>query len=94
MIGMPHAVPLDDKHLVSKRGELVAECARRLASAGMITFLKDTGELSITDLGRIAADYYISTKSIELFNQTFRAVMSEADMLAMLSESTEVRYSM
>jgi antiviral helicase SLH1 len=56
----------------------------------MITYHADTGELSITDLGRIAADYYVSTKSIELFNQKFRPVMSEADMLAMLSESTEV----
>jgi antiviral helicase SLH1 len=50
-----------------------------------------TGALQVTDLGRIAAKYYIRNASIEIFNNEFKPRMSEADVLAMLSQSKEVR---
>lgn len=56
----------------------------------MVTFNESTGDFTITDLGRIAAKYYIRYKSIEIFNKTFKEKMSEADVLGMLSQSTEV----
>ncbi|KIJ27618.1 hypothetical protein M422DRAFT_271164 [Sphaerobolus stellatus SS14] len=43
----------------------------------------------MTDLGRIAAKYYIHTASIEIFNKELKPVMSKADILGMLSISTE-----
>ena len=49
------------------------------------------GTLAITDLGRIAAKYYIRAATIEKFNQQFRPKMGEADVFAMLSSSTEVK---
>jgi antiviral helicase SLH1 len=80
----------DDPHLVSQRHELVTHAARELAKLGMITFDQSRGSLSPTDLGRIAAKYYIRHASIEVFRENFRPKMSEADVLAMLSMSTEV----
>ena len=65
--------------------------ARKLASAKMILFVESTGSFTITDLGRIAAKYYIRHTSIEIFNQEFRPSMKEADVLGMLSMSTEVQ---
>lgn len=56
----------------------------------MINFEERTGNFIITDLGRIAAKYYIRHASIEIFNEEFRPKMTEADVLAMLSRSTEV----
>ncbi len=56
----------------------------------MLAFDRQTGSLVVTDLGRIAAKYYIRHKSIEIFNEKFRPKMSEADVLSMLSMSTEV----
>lgn len=56
----------------------------------MITYDRQHGNFQITDLGRIAAKYYIRHTSIEIFNEEFRPKMSEADVLAMLSMSTEV----
>ncbi|KAH8830852.1 Sec63-domain-containing protein [Flagelloscypha sp. PMI_526] len=79
----------DDPHLVSQRHELVTHAARELAKLGMITFDQSRGTLSPTDLGRIAAKYYIRHASIEVFRENFRPKMSEADVLAMLSMSTE-----
>ncbi|KAJ7129808.1 Sec63-domain-containing protein [Mycena epipterygia] len=79
----------DDPQLGSKRNELVTAAAQKLADAGMIIFDRVSGELLVTDLGRIAAKYYIRHTSIEIFNKEFRQKMSEADVLAMLSMSTE-----
>ncbi|KAF5387927.1 hypothetical protein D9615_000311 [Tricholomella constricta] len=79
----------DDPQLGSKRHELVTIAAQKLADAHMITFDQVTGALKSTDLGRIAAKYYIRYASIEIFNKEFRPRMSEADVLGMLSMSTE-----
>ena len=56
----------------------------------MITYDTRNGSLVIKDLGRIAARYYIRHSSIEIFNQEMKPRMSHADVLAMLSMSTEV----
>lgn len=81
----------EDPELVAKRNQLVLEAARKLADARMIAFHQDVETFTITDLGRIAAKYYIRHASIEIFNKEFRPKMTEADVLAMLSMSTEVR---
>lgn len=56
----------------------------------MILFDEPKGAFTITDLGRIAAKYYVRHESMEIFNNEFRPRMSEADVLRMLSMSTEV----
>jgi len=80
----------EDPRLGQKRNLLVMTAARRLASVGMINLTEKTSAFSITDLGRIAARYYIRYASIEVFNKEFKPKMTEADALAMLSMSTEV----
>ncbi|KAE9410344.1 Sec63-domain-containing protein [Gymnopus androsaceus JB14] len=89
LYGIERNAVLDDPQLGSKRNELVTEAAKRLADARMIEFNLQTGAFSITDLGRIAARYYIQYRSIEIFNEIFRPKMSEADVLTMLSKSCE-----
>lgn len=56
----------------------------------MIDFNVDGNMFTIKDVGRIAAKYYIRHQSIEVFRTLFRPQMSEADILHMLSKSTEV----
>lgn len=89
-IGIAREASGDDPQLGSKRNELVTAAAQKLAGAHMIIFDRSTGSFTITDLGRIAAKYYIRYTSIEIFNKEFRPRMSEADVLRMLSMSTEV----
>ena len=64
--------------------------AKKLSEAKMIQFNQTTNAFTITDLGRIAAKYYIRHTSIEIFNKEFKPLMSEADVLGMLCMSTEV----
>lgn len=80
----------DDPNLGSKRNELITGAAQKLADARMILFDHTSGGFTISDLGRIAAKYYIRHTSIEIFNALFRPKMSEADILVMLCKSTEV----
>lgn len=80
----------DDPQLGNKRHDLVTAAAQKLADARMIAFDRNTGAFTISDLGRIAAKYYIRYTSIETFNKEFRPKMSEADVLGMLCMSTEV----
>lgn len=79
----------DDPNLGNKRNELVGLAVQKLAEVRMMIYDRETGAFTITDLGRIAAKYYIRFESIEIFNKEFRPKMSEADVLAMLSMSTE-----
>ena len=79
-----------DPELGGKRRELVENKAAQLATAKMINYDRDKATFSITDLGRIAAKYYIRTKTVEIFNEFFRSNMKEADVLGLLSKSTEV----
>jgi antiviral helicase SLH1 len=87
---MPRDHVLEDPQLGQKRNSLVTSAARKLADAGMISYTPKTGTFSTTNLGRIAARYYIKYASIEVFNREFKPKMTEADVLAMLSMSTEV----
>lgn len=81
---------LQDPSLGGKRTALVTSAAGKLAAALMVAFDRELGNFVITDLGRIAAKYYIRHKSIEIFNQTMKEKMTEADVIAMLCMSTEV----
>ncbi|THH33662.1 hypothetical protein EUX98_g543 [Antrodiella citrinella] len=87
--GITHQHVANDPQLRSKRSQLVNEAASKLADARMIAYDRHAGTFTITDLGRIAAKYYIRHASIEIFNEEFRPKMTEADVLHMLSRSTE-----
>ena len=89
--GMSHDEPANDPTLSAKRAHLITTAARHLVKARMITFDEPTGRFEITDLGRIAARYYIRHASIEIFNENLKAIMSEADVLGVVAMSTEVR---
>jgi antiviral helicase SLH1 len=88
--GIPYNEVQDDPLLSRKRYQLVRTAAGSLAEARMINHDKDRDSFTITDLGRIAAKYYIHHRTIEIFNRELRTQMTEADVLSMVSLSTEV----
>ncbi|BGP22414.1 DNA/RNA helicase, DEAD/DEAH boxtype [Rhodotorula toruloides] len=87
--GMTAAEVEQDPLLGSKRHALINNAAKRLVECQMISFDRDLGTFTSTDLGRIAARYYIRDASIEIFNKLFRPRMSEADILALIAASVE-----
>lgn len=80
---------IDDPSLAGRRRDLIIKAARRLASIQMIIFDERTGTLAPKDIGRIASNYYILSNSIEIFINTMKPTMTEADILNLLSLSGE-----
>ncbi|KAI8847431.1 Sec63 Brl domain-containing protein [Chytridium lagenaria] len=76
--GLDWKVLEDDPNLGRRCGDLLKVAAQNLHKAQMIVFDERTGFLTPKDLGRTASNYYIRTPK-----------MSEADVLSMVSMSTE-----
>lgn len=87
--GMTHDEIVEDPQLGSRRVHEIKTAAKHLVTCKMLEMDESLGKLTITDLGRVAAKYYISYKTIEIFNEKLRCNMSEADALAVLSMATD-----
>lgn len=68
VIGMPHDELKDDPQLGNKRNELITQSARHLATARMARYDEHTNAFVISDLGRIAAKYYLKHQTIDVFS--------------------------
>lgn len=79
----------EDPLLEIKRRDLINSAAIALDKAKMIRYNQRTGDLSVTDLGRTASFFYIKYDTIELFNEKLQPVMSDADILALISQAQE-----
>ncbi|KAL7638072.1 UNVERIFIED_CONTAM: hypothetical protein RMT77_011697 [Armadillidium vulgare] len=87
--GLKYADVQNDPTLDMYRRKLIIDAARALDKAHMIRFSEPTGYLHITDLGRIASQFYIKYDTVEIFNVELRQVMNEADILATISRASE-----
>lgn len=67
---MPHDEPKDDPQLGNKRNELIVQNARQLSAAKMIRFDEISNSFVISDLGRIAAKYYLKYQTMEVFSKS------------------------
>lgn len=69
----------DDPMLRGRSVELVQDAARLLAGNEMVRYDIESGNLSVTDLGRTAAHYYIQAESVATFNEKLRGFDSLSD---------------
>ncbi len=79
----------DDPQLGQRRRKLIIDAARTLHRSQMIIFNEKTEELRSKDVGRIASQYYVLHSSVEIFNTMMRPQAGEADVLKMISMSSE-----
>ena len=75
--------------LDKKRIELVKDAAETLDRCMMVRFDRRSGNLAVTDLGRVASYYYIKCGTIEAFNAMLSPHMSDAEALHVLCSSAE-----
>ncbi|KAF2177516.1 Sec63-domain-containing protein, partial [Zopfia rhizophila CBS 207.26] len=87
--GIEWAEIRDDPQLVQRRRTLIIDAARILQTSQMVIFNETTEDLRAKDVGRIASQYYVQQSSIEIFNAIMKPRASEADVLAMISMSSE-----
>ena len=79
----------EDPSLTNRRREMVFTCAKRLHHLQMIIFDENSEAFTPKDLGRIASDFYLLSNSVEIFNQMMNPLATEADILSMISMSSE-----
>lgn len=79
----------EDPLLHNRRRSMIISAARRLHELQMIIFDENSGALNSKDLGRIASDFYLLNNSVEIFNQMINPKATEADVLSMISMSSE-----
>jgi len=87
--GIPYEELENDRTLSKRREDLIKIHAKRLDKAKMIRFDERNGYLAATDLGRTASHFYIRFESIEIYNEKFLATVTEADLFALVSMSSE-----
>ncbi len=80
-----------DPTLNKRSVELITEAAITLDSHKMIRCSTASGNLGITELGRVASHYYIRAESMAIFNEMIdrSATLSDADLLNIICSATE-----
>lgn len=79
----------EDPLLNNRRHDMIVSAARRLHHLQMIVFDEQASAFTSKDLGRIASDFYLLNNSVEIFNQMLNPRATEADVLSMISMSSE-----
>ena len=62
------------------RKALVTDAARQLESCKMARFDEKSGNLYVTELGRVASHFYVKHNTIVIFNEPLKRHMSEAEV--------------
>ncbi|GAB0096726.1 activating signal cointegrator 1 complex subunit 3 [Sergentomyia squamirostris] len=87
--GMNYSDVQADFTLERKRRELIHAAAMALDKARMIRYNTRTNDLNITDLGRTASHFYVKYDTVEVFNEMMRPLLTEAEILEMMSHAQE-----
>jgi activating signal cointegrator complex subunit 3 len=87
--GMSFEEKFEDPQLDRKREQLVRDAAETLDKCMMVRFDKRSGNLAVTDLGRVASYYYIKCGTIEAFNAMLTPHLSDSEALHVLCSAAE-----
>ncbi|GAX76248.1 hypothetical protein CEUSTIGMA_g3692.t1 [Chlamydomonas eustigma] len=78
-----------DPTLEAHKRALIVDAAQQLKSSQMTVFDERSGNLFVTELGRVASHYYIRHNSMVTFNSLLKPHMNEGEVLSMIAQSSE-----
>lgn len=78
--------------LQRRRKDLVHTAALELDTNNLIRYDRKTGVFQATDLGRIAAQYYITHNTLREYNQHLKPTMGEIELLRVFCLADEFKY--
>ena len=78
-----------DPQLEAKRLDLVKSAAEILDRCMMIRYDPRSGNLAVTDMGRVASHFYIKHSTIESFNHMLTSHLNHSEALDVLCSSAE-----
>ncbi|KAI8793415.1 U5 small nuclear ribonucleoprotein 200 kDa helicase [Biomphalaria glabrata] len=92
LYGVSHDLLKEDPLLQQRRKDLVHTAACMLDKNGLLKYDRKTGNLQMTELGRIASHYYITNESMATYNQLLKPTLSEIELFRVFSLSSEFKY--
>ncbi|TPX36711.1 hypothetical protein SmJEL517_g01209 [Synchytrium microbalum] len=82
----------EDPVLLQHRVDLIHSAATVLDKHNLLKYDRKTGKFQVTELGRIAAHFYISHSSMATYNQHLKPTMSLIDLFRVFALSDEFKY--
>lgn len=82
----------DDKALYWKRADLVHSAFTILNNHKLVSYNEDSGNVIPTELGKIAAGFYIGHSTMFMYHNKLKPWMSEIDVLRVFASSEEFKY--
>jgi len=82
----------DDPLLQQRRIDLAHAAVSLLAKNNLVKYDRKTGQIQVTELGRIASHYYCSNESMATYNQLLKPTLSEIELFRVFSLSSEFKY--
>lgn len=89
LYGISEEEAKDDPTLEIRRTNLIHSAAVLLEKNNLIKYDRKTGSFQSTELGEVASHFYISHKSISIYNQQLRPQMSDIELFRLFSSSSE-----
>lgn len=75
--------------VVDSRTEVITEAAKQLDACQMIRYDETSGNLAVTDTGRVASHFYIRYDTVETFNEILSATMNDSQVLNAICRAQE-----
>ncbi|EFY89726.1 putative ATP dependent RNA helicase [Metarhizium acridum CQMa 102] len=82
----------DDDALEQKRVDLIHSAALMLRKSNLIKYDEKSGKLQSTELGRIASHYYITSTSMDTYNNLIQPSITTIELFRVFALSAEFKY--
>eukprot|EP00178_Gracilaria_changii_P024479 TRINITY_DN737_c0_g1_i1.p1 TRINITY_DN737_c0_g1~~TRINITY_DN737_c0_g1_i1.p1 ORF type:complete len:2198 (-),score=297.01 TRINITY_DN737_c0_g1_i1:5150-11743(-) len=92
LYGISSDEALEDNMLERRRAELIHAAALELHRCGLVIYNKRTGEITGTELGRVASDFYVGHDSMSIYTEQMKSTTTDIDLLHIFSMSSEFQH--
>lgn len=92
LYGITPEMVRQDPTLKQRRLQLAHSAAVTLDNAGLIRYEKRSGSIQPTDLGRVAARYYVTYQTATIYSENVSASSTELDICRLITLSSEFRF--
>lgn len=82
----------DDEALEQKRVDLIHSAAMALRKSNLVKYDEKTGRIQSTELGRIASHYYITSSSMDTYNNLIQPSITTIELFRVFALSDEFKY--
>ena len=87
--GPLRAAQASDPLLEQRRIDMVHSAATQLDKTALIKYERKSGQFQPTDLGRVAAYYYVGASTISVYNEHLKPTLSDIELLRLFSLSKD-----